>query len=187
VSSSIGCVEPSAGSTGIVSRHRSWWPAEPLGRRFWIFFTAAFFFDFGIGLYFFLFNLFLLNLRFDERTMGLVAGALTLGNVIGTIPVGLAARRFGLQRLLLFCFIAAPIFSIFRTVTPWMPAQIGLAFLTGMALSSWPVCFAPTVASLTTEGNRVFAFSIVFATGIGTGTLAGVAGGSIPNMLLRIP
>jgi predicted MFS family arabinose efflux permease len=54
-----------------------------------------------------------------------------------------------------------------------------------MALSCWPVCFAPAVASLTTEGNRVFAFSIVFATGIGTGTLAGLAGGSIPQMLLH--
>jgi hypothetical protein len=31
----------------------------------------------------------------------------------------------------------------------------------------------------------VFAFSIVFATGIGTGTLAGLAGGSVPQMLLH--
>ena len=73
-----------------------------------MFFVAAFFFDFGVGLYFFLFNLFLLNLRFDERAMGIIAGALTMGNVVGTIPVGIVARRIGLQKLLLFCFIAAP-------------------------------------------------------------------------------
>lgn len=186
MSSSIDCVEPRfISGPGIAKRLRSWWQAETLSRQFWIFFVAAFCFDFGIGLYFFLFNLFLLNLRFDERMMGFVTGALTLGNVAGTIPVGLLARRFGLQRLLLFCFIVAPIISIFRTMAVWMPAQIGLAFLAGMALSCWPVCFAPAVASLTTESNRVFAFSIVFATGIGTGTLAGVAGGSLPQMLLR--
>ena len=184
MSSSTDCVEAAAsGDAGMVARLRSWWQGDSLSRQFWIFFAAAFFFDFGIGLYFFLFNLFLLNLRFDERMMGFVTGALTLGNVVGTIPVGFLARRFGLQRLLLFCFIAVPVISIFRTMVVWMPAQIGLAFIAGMALSCWPVCFAPTVASLTTESNRVFAFSIVFATGIGTGTLAGLAGGSIPQML----
>ena len=184
MSCSIDGVElPAAEGSGILARLRSWWQGESLSRQFWIFFTAAFFFDFGIGLYFFLFNLFLLNLHFDERMMGFATGALTLGNVVGTIPVGFLARRYGLQRLLLFCFIASPILSILRTLVVWTPAQIGLAFLTGMALSCWPVCFAPVVAGLTIEKNRAFAFSIVFATGIGTGTLAGLAGGWIPQLL----
>ena len=164
-------------------RLRPWWLAETLGRDFWIFFTAAFFFDFGFGLFFFLFNLFLLNLHFDERAIGLIASALTLGNVVGTVPVSMLARRFGIQKLLLFCFIATPLVSIFRIVALWMPAQIGLAFFMGVALSSWPVCFAPSVAKLTSEQNRVFAFSISFATGIGTGTLAGLVGGWLPDLL----
>lgn len=186
MSISAGCVKPpSIKEVGIGERLSSWSSIEPLSRHFWIFFTAALFFDLGIGLYFFLFNLLLLNLRFNERTMGFITAALTLGNVIGTVPVGFLARRFGLQKLLLFCFVAVPIISIVRTTVVWFPAQVGLAFLTGVALSSWPVCFAPTVASLTTERNRVFAFSIVFATGIGTGTLAGLAGGSIPQLLLH--
>jgi MFS family permease len=187
VSSSLPCTEPTpvAGSR-FATRVRSWWLVETLGRQFWIFFTAALLFDFGVGLYFFLFNLFLLNLRFDERSMGMISAALTLGNVAGTVPVSILARRFGLQKLLLFCFIAAPTLSICRTLTVWMPAQIGLALLTGVALSSWPVCFAPAIAGLTEESNRVFAFSIAFATGIGTGTLAGFAGGFLPRMLQRV-
>lgn len=172
----------SARRARILNRLRSHWPVEKLGRPFWVFFAAAFFFDFGFDLYFFLFNLFLLNLHYDERMMGIISGALTLGNVAGTIPVSIFARRYGLQRMLLFCFIAAPLISIARLAILWMPAQIALAFLTGAALSSWPVCFAPTVAKVTTEENRVFAFSITFATGIGTGTLAGLAGGYIPHM-----
>jgi MFS family permease len=184
MSASVPCVEPSpVGGSRLAARLRSWFRIETLGRQFWIFFLAAVFFDFGIGLYFFLFNLFLLNMHFDERGMGMIGASLTLGNVLGTIPVGMLARRFGLRKLLLFCFIAVPIVSIFRTTTLWMPAQIGLAFLAGVALSSWPVCFAPTIASLTTENNRVFAFSISFATGIGTGTLAGLAGGFLPRVL----
>lgn len=185
--SSVGCADllPVKGS-GFVARLRSHWSIDSLSRQFWTFFVAAFFFDFGVGLYFFLFNLFLLNIRFDERTMGIIGGALMMGNVLGTIPVGILAQRVGLQKLLLFCFIASPIISICRTAFLWMPAQIGLAFLAGVALSSWPVCFSPTVANLTTERNRVFAFSIIFATGIGTGTLAGLVGGSFPQLALHV-
>jgi MFS family permease len=164
-------------------RLRSWWLAETLSPQFWIFFVAAFFFDFGIGLYFFLFNLFLADLHFNERAIGLITGAFTLGNVAATIPIGILARRVGLQKLLVFCFVATPLMCICRTAVVSMPAQIVLAFFTGVALSSWPVCFAPTIATLTTSENRVFGFSISFATGIGLGSLAGLVGGSLPDLL----
>jgi MFS family permease len=162
---------------------KSFWPRNGLSAGFWIFFTAAFFFDFGIGLYFFLFNLFLASLHFNERIVGIISGALTMGNVAGTIPISMLARRFGLQKPLLLCFVAAPLISCLRIFILWPPAQIGLAFLTGVALCSWPVCFSPVVARLTTEENRVFAFSVVFATGIGSGTVAGLVGGYLPDLL----
>lgn len=154
-------------------------------REFWLFFTAAFFYDFGFGLFFFLFNLYLTDLHFDERILGILTGTLTLGNVVGTIPVTMLVRRFGLQRLLLLCFIAAPLICILRTFILWLPAQVGLAFLTGVAMSSWPICFSPTIAKLTNERNRVSGFSMTFATGIGLGTLAGLAGGYFPEWLQR--
>jgi MFS family permease len=158
------------------------WSGEPKGRGFWIFFAAAFCFDFGFDLYLFLFNLFLSNHHFNERFLGIVTSIFTLGNVAGTIPVSIAARRFGLRKILLFCFVTAPLVCILRTFFLWVPAQIGLSFLSGVALSCWPVCFSPVVARLTTESNRVSAFSIVFATGIGSGTLAGLVGGYLPEL-----
>lgn len=170
-------------SVSPLRRLTAWWPAETLSRRFWIFFVAAFFFDFGFGLFFFLFNLFLVNLHFNERAIGTITGAFTIGSVAGTIPIGFLARRVGLQKPLLFCFVAAPLFSICRTTAQSMPAQIALAFFTGIAFGGWAVCFAPTIAKLTTKENRVFAFSISFATGIGLGSLAGLVGGSLPDWL----
>ncbi len=152
-------------------------------RGFWLFFAAAFFYDFGFGLFFFLFNLYLTDLHFNEKILGILTGTLTLGNVVGTIPVTMLVRRFGLQRLLLLCFIAAPLICILRTFILWIPAQVGLAFLTGMAMSSWPICFSPTIAKLTDDRNRVAGFSMTFATGIGLGTLAGLAGGYLPEWL----
>jgi len=164
------------------SRLRSLLPEERLSRAFWVFFTAAFFFDLGFGAYFFLFNLFLANSHFNERFMGIATSAFTLGNVAGTIPIGIVVKKYGLKPVLLFCFVAAPCIGMLRALVLWAPAQVGISFLFGVALCCWPVCFAPTVAQLTTEKNRVSAFSIVFATGIGTGTLAGLAGGYLPGL-----
>jgi MFS family permease len=159
------------------------WFGKPFSTNFWIFFTAAFFFDFGFGLYFFLFNLFLANLHYKENILGLVTGALTLGSVAGAIPINMLVKRIGPQKVLLICFVATPLLCVLRALILWMPAQIGLAFLAGVAIGCWPVCFSPAVARLTTEENRVSAFSIVFATGIGSGTLAGLVGGYLPQLL----
>jgi MFS family permease len=171
------------GLTRIRSYAESHWFGKRFSGQFWVFFSAAFFYDFGFGLYFFLFNLFLANLHYKENILGLVTGALTIGNVAGSIPASLLARRFGLQKTLLVGFVAAPLICILRTIIFWLPAQIGLAFLAGFALSTWTVCFSPTVARLTNEENRVSGFSIVFATGIGSGTLAGLVGGYLPELL----
>jgi MFS family permease len=151
--------------------------------EFWTFFAAAFFFDLGFGLFFFLFNLYLTDLHFNERIVGNIAASLTLGNVVATLPVTFLARRLGLRPLLLFSFVSAPLICMARVLILWEPAQIALAFATGMALCCWPVCFSPTVASLTDERNRTSGFSIMFATGIGMGTLAGLLGGYIPELL----
>ena len=156
---------------------------DRFGPEFWTFFAAAFFFDLGFGLFFFLFNLYLTDLHFDERAVGQITAALTLGNVVATVPATLFARRYGLRPLLLFSFICAPLLCMVRLYALSGPAQIALSFATGMAMCCWPICFSPTIASVTDERNRTSGFSIMFATGIGTGTFAGVLGGYIPELL----
>jgi MFS family permease len=152
-------------------------------KQFWTFYCAALFFDFGFGLFFFLFNLYLTDLHLNEAILGQITAALTLGNVVGTIPAAYLSRRFGLRQLLLFTFIAAPLLCAARLAIAGAPLQIGLAFLTGLALCCWPICFSPMVAKLTDERSRATGFSLVFATGIGTGMLAGLAGGCLPGFL----
>ena len=161
----------------------AWVLKNNLSREFWIFFAVAFFFDFGFSVYFFLFNLFLLDLHFNERTIGLVGGALTLGSVVGTLPVGWLARRTGLRPLLLCCMIAAPLMGIARATVMQESAQIGLAFLAGLAMCLWAVCFLPTLASLTTAENRASAFSLIFSVSIGTSALGGLVCGYLPQWL----
>jgi len=156
-------------------------------KDYWTFFAAAFCMDVGFGLFFFLFNLYLTDLGFNERTIGHVMASLTLGNVVGTMPAMMIVRRYGMGPLLLVAFLCAPVLCMLRVLVLWGPAQYGLAFATGMALCGWPICFSPTIARLTREDNRAMGFSMAFATGIGLGTLSGLAGGYIPELLHMSP
>jgi MFS family permease len=154
-----------------------------LGSAFWRFFFVALFFDIGFGLYFFLINLYLAQAHLNEKTIGMVAGALTVGNLVATIPTGLLARRFGLRPMLILCFIAAPVFGAARIFAIVPAAQIGLAFAQGAVMCSYAVCFAPAIAALTTPQNRTTAFSLTFGTGIGSGVICGLFGGAAPAWL----
>lgn len=152
-------------------------------RDYWAFFLAAFCMDLGFGLFVFLFNLYLTDLHFDERFIGQVLACFTLGNVAGTIPALIVARRHGLRPLLLVAFGVVPILAALRLYLLSEPAQFALAFFTGAALCGWPVCFSPAIAQLTDEKNRDAGFSFAFATGIGLGMVAGFAGGYLPELL----
>jgi len=164
----------------------AWLRRQQLGRGFWIFFTAAFFFDAGFSVYFFLFNLFLLDFGWNERAIGLVGGALTLGSMAGTLPMGALARRIGLRPLLIFCFIAAPALGALRAVWIWQPAQLAMAFLSGLSMSAWSVCYLPTVAGLTSEKNRPMGFSLIYSVSIGCSSLGAVFCGELPLWLKRL-
>jgi MFS family permease len=139
--------------------------------------------DFGFGLFFFLFNLYLTDLHFDERAIGHIMACFTLGNVVGTLPAMVFTRKKGLWPLLLTTFLCAPCLSAMRVIFLSWPAQLSLAFANGAAMCGWPICFSPMIASLTDEDNRPIGFSMAFATGIGLGSLAGVAGGFVPEAL----
>ena len=156
---------------------------ESFGSDYWRFYAAAFCMDFGFGLFFFLFNLYLTDLHFDERAIGHIMACFTLGNVAGTLPAMLFARRKGLWPLLLTTFLCAPVLAAMRVIYLSWPAQLSLAFANGAAMCGWPICFSPAIAALTNEDNRSLGFSMAFATGIGLGSLAGVAGGLIPQAL----
>jgi MFS family permease len=162
------------------------WLNKGIEQKFWLFFIAAFFFDLGFAIYFFLFNLYLLDLGFNERIMGLVGGALTLGSIVGTLPAGVMVRKFGLWQMLSICFVAAPIAGILRVLFIAQPLQIMLAFFAGIAMCLWGVCFSPAIARLTNEKNRAFAFSLIFSVSIGSSALGGLVCGYLPSWLHAI-
>ena len=161
----------------------TWLRKHQLSREFWIFFTAAFFFDFGFAVYAFLFNLYLLDAHFNERVIGLVGSAAMIGSVTGTLPTGILARKYGLRPVLLICFTVAPVLGILRLFLITERAQICVGFLFGLSMSLWAVCFLPAIARTTTEANRQSAFSLITSAAIGTAMLGGVVCGYMPQLL----
>ncbi len=161
----------------------AWLREENLSRGYWTFFAAAFFYDAGFAVYFFLFNLYLMDRGFSDRVIGLIGGSFTLGSLVGTLPAGALARRTGLRSLLLALFITAPRMNLARALWIWEPAQIALAFMAGVAMSAWGVCFLPAIARLTSEKNRPAAFSFILSASVGTSILGGVVCGYLRRWL----
>ena len=161
-------------------RYSHWLDRVPRG-DFWFYFTAAVFFNFGFSVFFFLFNVYLLGFGLTERSLGLIGSCLAAGGLIGTIPAGILAERIGLRWTLTGAILFAAIFSVLRVSIVTTPAQLVLAVCSGAMMCSWGVCLSPTVAGLTTEQQRPFAFSLMFASGIGVAGLGGIAAGHLPD------
>jgi predicted MFS family arabinose efflux permease len=165
---------------------RWWWSSKNLGKPFWTFYAASFCFDFGMFIFFILFNLYLLDCGYTEKFIGQVTGAAAVGSIVGTLPAGFMAQRYGLRGTLLTCFALVAIVSALRAIFVWQTPQLCLAFLAGAVTTIFAVCLSPALAQLTTDQNRPFGFSIVFSFGIGDGILGSQVGGHLPGWLSRI-
>jgi len=144
-----------------------------------------FFFDFGVSIYFFFFNLFLSGHGYTEAQLGLLTGTMAAGNLAGALPAARLIQRSGLRNALVTCPVAVPAVLCARSLTPSFSIQLGLAFLTGLALCIWAVCISPITAAITTERERPRAFSLVFSLGIGVGAAGALAGSRMPGWFSR--
>jgi predicted MFS family arabinose efflux permease len=128
----------------------------------------------------------LLDAHLNERAIGLINGALSLGVMAGTLPAGILTRRFGSRRLLFLCFLVAPILGVLRAIFVWELAAIALAFVAGVVMCIWIVCFLPVTASLTSEGNRAAATGLIFSVGIGATACGAAASGYLSQWVAML-
>jgi predicted MFS family arabinose efflux permease len=164
---------------------RSWWAKKNVGKEFWTFFAASFFFVFGMFIFFLLYNLYLLDRGFKEHFVGLLTSVWSVGSIVGTVPAGIIAQRYGLRSALLLCVTLAPLIFALRALLGGEASLLVLSFLGGAVLTIWAVCISPAVAQLTSAAGRPFGFSLIFSSGIAVGILGGQIGGHLPGWLMH--
>ena len=170
----------------IVHGVRWWWEGLGVEPAFWRFLAAAALFELGMFVFILLFNLFLTEAGFRETSLGLIAGAMTAGNLAGVLPAGLMVQRLKPNLVLCAAFLMLAVVSALRVTVSSEAALIGLSFLSGSILSLWAVSILPAISSLTAERSRSIAFSSFVATGIGVGVAGGMIGGQLPGWLGRL-
>jgi MFS family permease len=166
----------------LVAGVRWWWLRQGLGKQFLIFQLTSALFDVGEFVFFLLYNLYLLDLGYSEAFIGKLSSATTAGTFAAALLGVWLTRRLGLRSTVLIAIGGAALTSAGRVLAESQAHLLAAAFLQGAFLSLWAVSLPPTVASLTTEGNRVLGFSIVSSLGVGMGVLGGFAGGQLPDM-----
>ena len=164
-----------------------WWLRRGLGAPFLRFLLASALFDLGAFVFFVLYNLYLLDLGFHEKFIGLVSGAMTAGTLAAALPAAALARKVGLRSTLLVAILGGAGASALRAIFPEESALLATAFLNGAFFSLWAVSLSPAVASLSEERNRSFAFSLVFSLGIGIGVAGGLVAGRLPGVFAHPP
>jgi len=167
----------------IKTRVLQWCADHMSGTEFWFIATATLLFNLGISIYLFLYSLFLLDLGYTEKAVGVFTSAMVLGGMAGTIPMGIVARRFGLKRVLAVTLLCTSVMLAVRVCWMWYPAQLLSSFLTGAAMGGWMVCLSPGVANAVAERHRPLAFSILFAVAIAAGCGGGLLGGYLPQFV----
>jgi predicted MFS family arabinose efflux permease len=163
-----------------------WWKKSRPRGEFWVLAVATFFFNLGMSIFMFLYNLFMLDLGFREQSLGLLASAMALGSMAGTVPMAIVARRFGTKKVLMTCLLLISLAFGAKVYLLWYPAQAAFSFLDGVMLCGWVVCLSPAVASVVEEPKRPFAFSVLFAVAVGSCSLGGFLGGHMPGWGQRL-
>jgi MFS family permease len=162
---------------------RRWGGGIGANRPFLVFLSLSCLFNFGMFIFYLIYNLYLLDLGFKEDLLGAISSASTTGSMAGTLAAVGLHRRVGLQRSLIIFLVGTALVSTLRALITVKWILIGAAFVSGTLFSIWAVSIAVIIAQITTDRQRVFAFSVYIATVIGVGIAGDAIGGRLPLMV----
>ena len=167
----------------LVKGAKWWWIRQGFDKNFLMFLFSSGLFDVGEFIFFLLYNLYLVDLGFNEKLIGGVRSAMSIGSFLGVIPAAALVRRWGLRSVLALAIAAVSVTTALRAMASHPLPLLLFAFLNGVFLSIWAVCVPPSVAASSTAHTRARSFSLVSSMGIGIGVGAGFLGGRLPAIL----
>jgi MFS family permease len=129
------------------------------------------------------------SLGYRPDFIGLLSAMPALGSLVGAVPSGLLADRFGRKPLLLTTALLTPLFLAGIGLVTAAPLLLAGAFLQGVVSTAYWVTNVPLLVEHTKEEQRVSVLAINSFLLLGLGSLGNLLGGAIPEgvaALLRV-
>ncbi len=135
-------------------------------------------------------NLYAYSLGYRSAFIGVLAAMPSIGTLCSSIPIGLAADRFGRKPLIIASGILVPL-SLLGVAESTAPAPLLIAqFLNGVVATAYWVTNLPMLTESTSEEERVGAIALNSFLLLGVGALGSLIGGIVPEIaghLLHMP
>lgn len=128
-------------------------------------------------------NYYVHSLGFKPDFIGFFSAMAAVGAMIGAVPVGMLADRWGRKPVLLLTAVLSPMalsLLALATTAPWL---IAINLLQGFVSTAYWVTNLPLLAESTTEKQRIGVLALNSFLLLGVGSLGNLLGGSIPELV----
>ncbi|MBE3561440.1 MAG: MFS transporter [Ktedonobacteraceae bacterium] len=128
-------------------------------------------------------NLYVHSLGYKPDFVGLFSAMPAIGSLLGAVPVGLCADRFGRKPVLLLSAVLTPLFLAAIGLVTSAPLLLVLSFVQGLAATAYWVTNLPLLTESTTQEQRVGVLALNSFLLLGIGALGNLLGGAIPEFV----
>lgn len=131
-------------------------------------------------------NLYAYSLGYRPDFIGLFSAMPALGAMVGALPVGLLADRWGRKPVLVISAILTPLFLMALGLVTSAPLLLICSLLQGLVSTAYWVTNLPLLTESTTEKQRVGVLALNSFLLLGIGALGNLLGGAIPEYVSHI-
>lgn len=128
-------------------------------------------------------NLYAHSLGYHPDFIGLFSAMPAIGAMVGALPVGLLADRWGRKPVLVISAILTPLFLMALGLVTSAPWLLLFSLLQGLVSTAYWVTNLPLLTESTTERQRVGVLALNSFLLLGVGALGNLLGGAIPEFV----
>ncbi|GCE14033.1 MFS transporter [Tengunoibacter tsumagoiensis] len=128
-------------------------------------------------------NYYVHSLGYKTDFIGIFSAMSALGALIGAVPTGMLADRWGRKPVLLLTAVLSPLFLALTALATSAPWLLGLNLLQGFVSTAYWVTNLPLLTESTKEEQRVGVFALNSFLLLGIGSLGNLLGGAIPELV----
>jgi len=140
----------------------------------------------GMAVFSLLFNLYLKEYGYGEGVIGQILSLGALGAAVIAVPAAILIERFHIKHILIITTLLASAAYALQIYFKEIGMIMAFSFLATMFITVYRVSVAPFFMRNSTEKERIYLFSISYAVMMFSQFAGFMAGGYLPNMLMRL-